>query len=199
MLRSFVPLSLTLTIVAIVVLVVSLWFFGFNPLKKAAPTITPVGTDSRIILLNQLRAVKQLTTTIGSVVTIISSEQSRQFLGMNIGTAKMTFVAVGNVRAGVDLEKLSETDIELSEARPRVVLPNAEIFDVSLDVEKSFILDATRTPITSPNGFELQPAAEQTALTEIRKTAMEDLSILETASQQATAIMHVLGFDVVSN
>lgn len=199
MIKGFVPTSVLLIVLLIAALVICIWFFGFNPLKKVIPAATPVDVDSRIILLNQLRKVKQLTTTIGSVVTIVASEQSKQILGINVGSAKLLYVAVGKVRAGVDLEKMNVGDIDFTDGRPSLVLPPAEIFDVSIDTERSRILDTHQSLLCAPDGFALQPAAEQAALTEIRETALKTESILETASIQAAAVMEALGFDVASS
>ncbi len=96
---------------------------------------------------------------------------------------KLLFVAHGTVIAGIDLEKLGEDDIWLIGGVLYVRLPEAEIFFVNLDNDKSYVYDRDTGWLTSGN-VDLETEARKAAEDEILDAALED-GILDQARTNA--------------
>lgn len=62
-------------------------------------------------LLDKLKMVNELHTAMGIVQTIVTSSQDSKIFGMSVGSTKLLYVAVGQVRAGIDLAKLNPSAI----------------------------------------------------------------------------------------
>jgi len=188
-------IRLVLVLLILVVILVTILGFSlegcFNP-KNLIPRDTPVNVDTRTIILNQLQEVRELTITIMSVVTIVSSEQSKQIAGLDVGHNEMLFLGVGKIRAGIDLSKLDENSVRLEDGILFLRLPPVEVLDVALDVEKSQILMRQRSAWWPPRGDELQTAAQRHALQEIRATMANADSIRGAVEEQTTLVVEAL-------
>lgn len=160
-----------------------------NPIPKALPHDTPVKTDPKAIILNQLRQVNELTTSVMGIVAIISSQQTKEMVGMEIGSTEMLYMGVGKIRAGIDLGELTEEDIRLDRETVYVTLPEVQILDVSLDVNQSQVLNVDRSLLLSPWGHDIQSAAEKRALEEIQLAASNEEWVSKSVAEQTMAVL----------
>ncbi|MEL6856284.1 MAG: DUF4230 domain-containing protein, partial [Cyanobacteria bacterium J06607_13] len=112
--------------------------------------------------------------------------------------------AYGEVRAGVDLEGLSVSDVTTSETDKEIQLqlPAPKLIDTKIDVERSNVYDYSRGffnlgPDRAP---ELQALAQKEALVKIEQAACEQ-DILGQASDRAelvvTQLLQSAGFENV--
>ena len=112
-------------------------------------------------------------------------------LGLEIGSTKLLYIAVGQVRAGVDLAQLDESCIQKSQEETVIVLPAPRILDSKIDVEKSYVYDVRQSLAFAPDSILLHEAAQKLALKEIVDAAV-DCGILDAAAQQAKWIVESL-------
>ncbi|MEM9806791.1 MAG: DUF4230 domain-containing protein [Cyanobacteria bacterium P01_D01_bin.56] len=155
--------------------------------------------DTRTLVVNQVQGASELTTAIFSMEAVVPTESNRTVGNYVIGKTNLLYVAHGEVRAGIDLSALSESDVEVvntSEELPpslTVTLPAPKILDSKLDVANSKVYDYDRGflnlgPDRAP---ELQTLAQQEALKRIREGAC-DQGILTMASERAEVTMRQL-------
>ncbi len=163
-------------------------------LLHPTPTILP----DPVTIINKITALARLETIQYSVEKIIVAKEGQGFFKLLFGD-QLLFIAHGKVIAGVDLSKLSSADLKLIEDRLTVNLPDAEIFMVNLDNEKSTVYDR-KTGVLTRADPNLETQARQKAESEILKAAMDD-GILDQARINAEAYLlrffNNLGFSQV--
>jgi hypothetical protein len=138
-----------------------------------------------------VRALADLTTVSAMMSTVVEAEQAR--VG-DLVVEKLLLIACGKVNAGVDLSKLSEDDIAISEDGRTVTirLPKAELKDI-------FLIDDSTQPCTTkvydrtnllviPETKELEGQAREKALQAIRDTAIQS-GILGDANKNARTVI----------
>jgi hypothetical protein len=138
------------------------------------------------LVVQQIRTVSELTTTIFAMETVVPTSQERQWGNVTLGRTDLLYIGYGEVRAGIDLEQLSEQNIEQKGEKLIVTLPAPEILDQKIDVERSRIYRYDRGflnlgPDTAP---ELQSLAQRQTLAKITAAAC-DQGILDQANQRA--------------
>jgi len=142
------------------------------------PTIIP---DPVTIVL-QVRNLSRLETASYTIEKVITAESGQGPLGFLFGD-QLILVAHGQVIAGVDLGKMEEDDIIITQDGAVVVtLPPAEVLVATLNNQESYIFDRD-TGIVGTNPT-LETAARQAAEEEILNAALED-GILEMAQRNA--------------
>ncbi len=113
----------------------------------------------------------------------------------------LLLVAVGDVIAGVDLSRVVEADIEVSndQRSVRMRLPRAEVFSASLDSSRTYV-HSRKTDVLAERNESLETQARARAQESLRKGAI-DAGILvkaETSVERSvTALLLSLGFDRV--
>lgn len=146
------------------------------------PTIIP----DPVTIIHSVRSLARLETIQYSVEKVITAESGQGALGFLFGD-RLLLVAHGVVIAGVDLEKLSPSDLRLEKGVLYVRLPPAEIFIATLNNAKSYVYDRETGVLTKGN-IQLETEARRVAEEEIRKAALED-GILEQANRNAQAYL----------
>ncbi len=142
------------------------------------PTIIP----DPITIIHEVRSLSRLETASYSVEKVITAESGQGPFDFLFGD-RLILVAHGQVIAGVDLAKMEEGDIIVTEDGTVVVtLAPAEILVVKLDNTKSYIYDRD-TGLIGMNPA-LETGARQAAEEEILNAALED-GILEMAQRNA--------------
>ena len=86
-------------------------------------------------VVTQVQSLNRLQTVAFSVDTIISSKKQGNWYALWQDEQKGLFVAHGRVTAGVDLNKLAPSNVQVSEDGQQIsiALPAAEVFEVYLD------------------------------------------------------------------
>ena len=146
------------------------------------------------LMVEKIQGVQELTTTVYTMETIIPASAERKLGEFPIATTKLLYIARGEVRAGIDLSQLTESDIKVNNNNIQINLPAPKILDSKIDVNRSSVYDYDRGflnlgPDVAP---QLQTLAQRKTLTKIIDTACEQ-GILEIANQRAeTAISQLL-------
>lgn len=160
-------------------------------LLNPTPTIKP----DPITIIHEVRSLARLETIQYSVEKVITAELSQGSFDFLFGD-RLLFVAHGSVIAGIDLQKLKESDFVLHDNVLYVNLPPAEIFSATLDNSKSYIYDRS-TGLLQKGDLNLETQARTAAEEEIRKAALED-GIMEQAQLNAenylSRLLRQLGF-----
>ncbi|MDQ7028541.1 MAG: DUF4230 domain-containing protein [Ardenticatenia bacterium] len=159
------------------------------------PQPTPV-VDMRTIVVRQVRGASELTTAIFSMEAVVAQSRDRTLGPFVIGQTKLLYVAYGEVRAGVDLGRITADDVQVISDTVIVRLPPPEILDSKIDVERSYVYDFEKG-LLGPDDPEMQSRAERVALEKITQTACET-GLLDEANRRAEtavrALLTVAGF-----
>lgn len=203
---NFLLLSLGGIILMSLLIMIGFWrtgdrFFDGLDTMFNAPAPTPQ-IDVRSVIVQQVRGVSELTTTIHTVEAIIPARQGgRNILGVEVGATTLLFVAVGEVRAGVDLSELGPENVEVISDTIRVRLPPPRLLDSKIDVNLSYVYDVDRGPLgLGPEATTLQTEAQRQGLSTIVAKACEN-GILDDANREAevvvTQLLSVAGYQQV--
>lgn len=149
----------------------------------ATPEIRP----DPITIVRQINNLARLETASYQAQKIISAEQGTDVL-FGILQEKLTFVAVGEVIAGVDLSKMQAADLQATTFQTVTIrMPPAELLVTKLDNEQSYIQDWEKGILKTHNP-ELETQVRQVAETQIRDAALAD-GILVKAQQNAQTVL----------
>ncbi|MEL6602036.1 MAG: DUF4230 domain-containing protein [Cyanobacteria bacterium J06614_10] len=177
----------------------------FESMKLAiTPKPPEEKVDIRTVVVEQVQEVSELTTAVFTMEAVVPAQSDRKLGEVTIGQTNLLYVAYGEVRAGVNLEDLTVSDVTTSEAdkQIRLQLPAPKLIDTKIDVERSNVYDYSRGlfnlgPDRAP---ELQSLAQKEALIKIEQAACEQ-DILGQASDRAelvvTQLLQSAGFEDV--
>jgi len=132
------------------------------------PTILP----DPVTIIHDVQALARLETIQYSVEKVITAESGPPILSSLFGD-KLLFVAHGTVIAGIDLNKLSTSDLTVQGNILKIRLPDAEIFTATLDNQKSYVFNR-QTGILTKGEPNLETQARQAAEKEIYQAAIDD-------------------------
>ncbi len=150
---------------------------------------TPTVLPDPVTIINQIRPLARLETIQYTVEKVITAEVGQDSLAPLFGD-KLLFVGHGYVTAGIDLQNISAQDFLVEDGVIRVRLPEAEIFEATLDNDKSYVYDR-ETGLLTHGDLNLETTARQTAEEQIRQAALED-GILAQAQTNAESYMESL-------
>jgi hypothetical protein len=150
---------------------------------------TPTVLPDPVTIINQIRPLARLETIQYTVEKVITAEVGQESLAPLFGD-KLLFVGHGYVTAGIDLQDLSSQDFLVEDGVIRVRLPEAEIFEATLDNDKSYVYDR-ETGLLTHGDVNLETTARQAAEQQIRQAALED-GILAQAQANAESYMESL-------
>lgn len=149
------------------------------------PTILP----DPVTIINQIRPLARLETIQYTVEKVITAEVGQDSLAPLFGD-RLLFVGHGYVTAGIDLQNITSQDLVIETGMIKVRLPKAEIFDATLDNDKSYVYDR-ETGMLTHGDINLETTARQAAEDQIRQAAIED-GILAQAQTNAETFMESL-------
>jgi Protein of unknown function (DUF4230) len=115
---------------------------------------------------------------------------------------RVLLVAVGEVEAGVDLADLSENDVQVSEDKVSIRLPEPEVLSSSLDEEKTAVYDRDEGLLLRflSTDDQLAEEARDEAVQRVEDAAREN-GILDQAQSNAEdsirSFVTTLGFEEV--
>jgi Protein of unknown function (DUF4230) len=142
--------------------------------------------DLRSMVVQQVRNASELTTAVYTMETVVPASRDRTVGGYVVGTTTLLYIAYGEVRAGVDLSTLQETDVQINGDSITLRLPPPRILDSKIDVNRSKVYDYDRGfmglgPDVAP---ELQELAQRKTLEKIVESACTG-GILQQANDRA--------------
>ena len=193
-------LILVVVLSALAYLAVDQWIAPEKPVSK--PIVNPVKSVSVGVVVKKVQSLKELHTGSSWIQTVVAYEEKNEVLGISVGSAKMMYVAFGEVRAGVDLSELDDNQVWMNKDTIRVRLPAVKILDSKIDVDQSFVYDVRTSLILAPDTTLLQSDAERVALKKIVETAVEE-GLLDVATENAVHVVKgllegfVMGKDVI--
>jgi Protein of unknown function (DUF4230) len=155
---------------------------------NAPPPAPKVEVQS--VVIQQMRESSELTTAVFTMQAVVPTNQDTAIGSWVIGSTKLLYVAQGEVKAGVDLSKLSAANVKVVNDRVQILLPPPQILTSKIDVTRSKVYDYNRGflglgPDTAP---ELQTLAQQKALETIVSTACQD-GVLQRANDRAKLVV----------
>jgi hypothetical protein len=150
------------------------------------PTILP----DPVTIINQIRPLARLETIQYTVEKVITAEVGQDSVAPLLFGDRLLFVGHGYVTAGIDLKNISSQDLVIEEGMIKVTLPEAEIFDATLDNDKSYVYDR-ETGLLTHGDINLETTARQAAEDQIRQAALDD-GILAQAQVNAETFMESL-------
>lgn len=155
-------------------------FGGASPTPSPVPTFTPIPTP--VVTVTDIRAAAELTTVEYQAVAEIQDERVpddfRQYLGIK---EKVLLLAYGDVKAGFDLDRLSEEDLWTDGSRVQLHLPPPEILSTSIDYDRTHAVYHRGTLLMSRD-IDWEGEIFQTAQDSIRQEAVQ-AGILEDAAR----------------
>ena len=83
-----------LVILAALAAILSQCGSNWSPIPAVLPHDTPVQTDRKTIILNQLRQVNEMASSVMGIVAIVSSSQSKEMAGLEIGSTNLLYMGV---------------------------------------------------------------------------------------------------------
>lgn len=189
-----------------VVVFFNLWQVGWQAIQSMGQWLKITETEPQVdvstLVVQQIRGVSELTTTIFAMEAIVPTSQDRQWGNLVVGRSSLLYVAYGEVRAGIDLSEIKPENVRQQGDRLIVQLPAPEILDKKIDVGRSQVYDYDRGflnlgPDTAP---ELQTLAQRQTLDKIVISAC-DQGILQLANERAevalTRLLNNAGHDQV--
>lgn len=195
--RSFRSFLVIGSVFLLVILVIAVFFVLRAQLS--APSSRYTVTVSPQTVIEEIRSLNRLETASFTIEKVIDAgTQGNAFQQILFGD-RILLIAHGEVIAGVDLSKLTENDIAISDRNVRLVLPPTEILVTTLDNDQTRVYDRRRGLLTKGDNnleSEARKAAEET----IRSAACSG-NILGEASKNAksqlTAFLQALKFSSV--
>ncbi len=177
-----------------------LFYSGFTRLvlPRLIPNAAPKACEAPVspeAVVMQLKGLNQLNCAQSTIQTIVTTEDSTKLLGFPIGSTKLLYIGLGEVRAGVDLSEMDVNQISISDS-VSVSIPQARILDSKIDIGRSYVYDVRASMFFAPDITPLQSEAQQDALRRVEKAAIET-GLLDLANQNAAEIVKKLVEDVV--
>lgn len=159
--------------------------FKIPAVEPQVEAITPI--------IQRIKNIQELSTTIQTMETIVPTSADRKLGEISLATTRLLYIARGEIRAGVDLSELRETDMRIINNKIEIDLPPAKILDSKIDVNHSRVYDYDRGflnlgPDVAP---QLQTLAQRKTLAEIVNTVCDE-GILNNANIKAKETLEKL-------
>ncbi|MEP0366184.1 MAG: DUF4230 domain-containing protein [Cyclobacteriaceae bacterium] len=101
--------------------------------------------DQRYLVVSKIKNSAKLATTETVIDKVVLGTQERKLLGLiRVNKAHFAAYTQAIITAGIDLSKLEPNDIEISDKRIEIALPNVEVLDFSYPFSK-YKIDSTIT------------------------------------------------------
>ena len=173
-----------------------------SPTPTPLPTLTPTSVPTPTPLpVPSWSAASKLTSLEYINTIVIERERVREGIESVIpGRDRVMMVVVGNIQAGIDLEKLPVRKIQINGKSIKMVIPHAKILAVELLPEESRIYETDHTWLFSNyEGLEVEALAEaRTKLQENSSHNQKMLQMAETLARlQLTQLLRNLGYEQV--
>ena len=157
-----------------------------------APSVPKIDVSS--VLLTQIRGVSELTTAVFMMEAVVPTSADRKLGEVVVATTKLLYIAQGEVRAGIDLSRLTPENITVENDGIEIKLPPPEILDRKIDVDRSQVYDYDRGflglgPDVAP---QLQTLAQQETLAKIVTNACARGILKEANERSKIALTQLL-------
>jgi hypothetical protein len=140
-----------------------------------------------VTILRQVQTLSQLVTVKSTFQKYVDFRDTRWYPG---GDNKVLFLALGVVKAGINMTNIQPSDIQISGKKLTLLLPHPVITDIYLDDHHSQVLERS-TGILRTLDKDLEQNARQQAVDELRVLALDE-EILRDAQDRAKALLTAL-------
>jgi hypothetical protein len=167
------------------------------PLSSTATVVKP--TPNVLLAIRDLERLESVAFHMERVIDL--TEKQSKLFGLVESEDAILLVAAAEVRAGVDLAKMTPSDIVVDAVtnRVRVTLPPAEVLTTALDSERTYV-HTRRTGVLAQRRENLETRARQEAERTLTEAALE-AGLLTRADQNAARtiadLVRSLGFEEV--
>lgn len=156
-----------LLLVAILILCLAILGFGFAGgifLGRVLPQSRPRIADTPAIV-TQIQALSQLVTVKYVFEKVIQLDDVKWY-----GQNRLLMVAHGVAKAGVDLQKVTASDVKVRDGKLTLALPKPQLLDVYLDEKRTEVVEWS-TGILREFDQQMEQDARRQAVDEIRLAA----------------------------
>lgn len=163
---------------------------GFDVIFNSPPPEVTLPTS----IVSQIKEAKELTTAVFVTNSVIPTSQELKLGQFVVAETNLLYVAYGEVRAGVDLNSLSEENVQVENNSVVIKLPPPIIIDRKIDVNRSGVYYYDRGflglgPDVAP---QLQTLAQRESLQQIVTTACNEGLLAEANERGKEAIAQLL-------
>jgi uncharacterized protein DUF4230 len=196
--RRWIFAALLAAVLVIAITAVAAWFAWRQTRRATVEAFTPHEEEVDLTsLITRVRALNRLETATIRVVHVSTITQSYELIPNALAGDEMTFLATGDVVAGIDLSQLRQQDIRREPNGTIVVhLPPPQILLTRLDNRQSHVINR-KTGLFRRADMNLESRARQYAEQSIRNEALKK-GILPLASENAQVkvaeLLHMFGF-----
>jgi hypothetical protein len=167
----------------------------------AAATGRNLSIDTSLpTVVNKIQRLQRLESVNYSLDKIVEGDRQISVLPDFLVGDKLLLVVHGNVIAGVDLDQLKTSDVQIEGRSIQIHLPPAQIFVTALDNTKTRVYSRT-TGLLVPEDPNLESQVRAEAQQQIQQAALAD-GILAAANKNASATVKSmllgLGFQQVT-
>lgn len=172
-----------------------------DQLANQVPLVeTRVIRADRPAIVKQVQGLSKLETSKYTLEKILDAERSRRFVPEFLAGEKLVFIAHGEVVGGVDLSKVTDEDITISENSLTMRLPEPEIMYSRIDNEKSRVYERD-TGLFSDADKDLESEVRAEAEQLLRQEAIEGGILKESrenAEQGLRLLFNSMGYSEVT-
>lgn len=162
-----------------------------------APRFFPGGSRhflNTATVVQQVQTLSQLVTVKYVMEKVVVLEDVKWY-----GESRVLIVAHGIVKAGIDLQRLTPSDVTISGKTILLRLPSPQITDAYLDDSQTRVIDRT-TGLLRAFDKDLEQTARQNAVDDIRRAArtagiLKDAD--DRAQEQLVYFFHQQGFEKI--
>ena len=151
------------------------------------------------VVLSTVKRLNRLETASMQVTQLSKTEQSYGVIPKSIAGDELTFYAVGEVIAGIDLARLTPADVRVEGDVLILRIPPPQILVTRLDNQKSRVIDRD-TGALSKHDDQLESRVRARAEAAVRNAAVRN-GILDTAAKngelQMAELLHKFGYQKV--
>jgi len=176
------------------VLLVELFDDVDRPINTVTTSVVPT-----VNVITAIRDLSRLETASYQVERVIDmTDQQEMLFGLVEAEDAILLVAAGEVTAGVDLSRIREGDVRVSQPSDEawIILPPAEVFTARLDNTRTYV-HGRQTDTLAKRSETLETRARQRAEQSMRDAALEG-GILERANRSAErtvrSLVQALGY-----
>lgn len=163
--------------------------------RSSAPVFATTPT-----IVQQIQSLNELVTVKYVLEKVVAYDDPKYFADLiPLGENKLILLAHGVVKAGVDLSKLTKSDVVVSEGKITLTIPQATLTDAYLDEQHTQVLDR-QTGLLRRFDKDMEKIARQHALSEIQRGARQSGIVREAnerARAQLTGLLRTLGYKEV--
>lgn len=192
--------NLQKTVLVFIALIVVILILILTLRWISSPNAPYTFDKDRVAVIKEMQSLDRMETAQFTIEKVIDAQTSQTGLQQILFGDKILLIAHGEVIAGVDLSKMSQSDVEVSGKNLTINLPKPEIFTVSLDNSKTKVYNR-QTGLLTKGDPNLESEARSEAEQDIRAAACES-GILDqagtNAQKQLKTLFLQLNFDSVT-